>query len=73
LNEFLISLTKEYTITAITKNSYFKREYCKEGEELALVFYWNILASDSAPVSPQLKGKIIEAFAAVIGDIFYSK
>jgi hypothetical protein len=38
-----------------------------------LVFYWNLLASDSAPLSPQLKGKIIEAFAAIIGDIFYSK
>jgi hypothetical protein len=40
IDELLITLVKDYTITALIKNPHYKKEYCKEGDELGLTFYW---------------------------------
>jgi hypothetical protein len=71
LNEFLVTLVKDYTITALSRNPYYKKSYCNEGDELGLTFYWSIINSESH--NYQLKLKVVEAFAAVIGDLYYSK
>lgn len=73
LNESLVTLVKDYTLSALTKNSVYRKEYCKEGDELGLTFYWNLITSEAAGLPYQLKIKVVEAFAAIIGDLYYSK
>ena len=69
----MITLVKDYTINALGKNHYYKKEYCKEGDELGLTFYWKLINSEGPGLSFQLKMKVVEAFAAIIGDLYYSK
>ena len=38
-----------------------------------MTFYWNLITRESAAVPSQLKLKVVEAFAAIIGDLYYSK
>lgn len=45
LNEMSIALIKDYTTTAINKNSSLRNGYCKEGNELGLTYYWNLVTS----------------------------
>jgi hypothetical protein len=72
-DEYLITLAKDYTTVAITKNAYFRASYCKEGEELALGFYWGQITSESGEIASGLRYKAIECFAALLSDLYYSK
>lgn len=51
LNEMSIALIKDYTMTAITKNSALRQGYCKEGNELGLTYYWNLVTSEKVDLS----------------------
>jgi hypothetical protein len=46
MDENLITLIKDYTTVALTRNNYFQRTYCKEGEELGLTFYWSLITAE---------------------------
>jgi hypothetical protein len=59
LNEMSVQLTKDYTITAITKNTTLRQSYCKEGFELGLTYYWSLVTTEKAEISSELKYKII--------------
>ncbi len=69
----LVTLIKEYTASAITKNVTFRAQYCKEGNELGLLYFWSLITSEKNEISSELKYKMIEAFASLLGDIYYSK
>lgn len=73
LNDMLVTLIKEYTASAITKNVTFRAQYCKEGNELGLLYFWSLITSEKNEISSELKYKMIEAFASLLGDIYYSK
>lgn len=38
-----------------------------------MTFYWNIITSEAAVYGDPIKVKAVEAFAAIIGDIYFSK
>lgn len=38
-----------------------------------MTFYWNLITSEAAVLPDQIKVKAVEAFAAIIGDLYYSK
>ena len=71
LDEHLVTLVKEYTLNAIDYHPYFRARLQEKGSGLGVVFFWGLMEDKERKMTPQLKSEIVEAFSALLVNIYY--